>query len=127
MALYGFGCGLPLPLSGFTLGQWMSESGLSLGAMLTLVATDGDEVVGFASLKGADVIEMIYVDPEFARRGVGVALLDALEKIARGRGATKLEAEVSDTAKPLFDRRQFTSQRRRPLSHILQTVAITVA
>src|SRR5690348_12937381 len=33
MALYGFGCGLPLPLSGFTLGQWMSESGLSLGAI----------------------------------------------------------------------------------------------
>lgn len=33
MALYGFGCGLPLPLSGFTLGQWMSESGLSLGTI----------------------------------------------------------------------------------------------
>ncbi|MGH7211309.1 MAG: AmpG family muropeptide MFS transporter, partial [Acetobacteraceae bacterium] len=33
MALFGFGCGLPLPLSGFTLGQWMSESGLSLGAI----------------------------------------------------------------------------------------------
>src|SRR5947209_2973280 len=86
--------------------------GLSLGAMRTLVATEGGEVVGFASLKGADVVEMIYVDPEFARRGVGVALLDALEKIARGRGATRLVAEVSDTAKPLFDRRQFASQRR---------------
>jgi MFS transporter, PAT family, beta-lactamase induction signal transducer AmpG len=33
MAGYGFACGLPLPLSGFTLRQWMSEGGLSLGAI----------------------------------------------------------------------------------------------
>ncbi len=33
MAALGFACGLPLPLSGFTLRQWMSESGLSLGAI----------------------------------------------------------------------------------------------
>ena len=84
----------------------------NLGSMLTLVATQEGEVIGFASLKGADLIEMVYVDPEFAQQGVGTTLLDALEKIARGRGATKLTAEVSDTAKPLFDRRQFVSQQR---------------
>ena len=33
MAALGFACGLPLPLSGFTLRQWMSETGLSLGAI----------------------------------------------------------------------------------------------
>lgn len=33
IAAYGFACGLPLPLSGFTLRQWMSEGGLSLGAI----------------------------------------------------------------------------------------------
>ena len=86
--------------------------GQSLAAMLTLVASDNGEVVGFASLKGADHIEMVYVDPESARAGVGAALLDALERIARGRGAAKLTAEVSDTAKPLFDRRQFVAERR---------------
>ncbi|MBV9786451.1 MAG: MFS transporter, partial [Acidisphaera sp.] len=36
----GFACGLPLPLSGFTLGQWMSEAGVSLGA-IGLSATIG--------------------------------------------------------------------------------------
>ena len=89
----------------------------SLAAMLTLVATEGGEVVGFASLKGADLIEMIYVDPEFAGQGVGATLIDALEKIALARGAAKLTAEVSDTARPLFDRRQFVAERRnvRPL------------
>jgi putative acetyltransferase len=84
----------------------------NLAAMLTLVATQDGEVVGFASLKGADHVEMIFVDPEYARQGVGATLLDALEKIARARGATQLTAEVSDTAKPLFDARKFQSQQR---------------
>ena len=33
MTAYGFACGLPLPLTGFTLRQWLSETGLSLGAI----------------------------------------------------------------------------------------------
>ena len=86
--------------------------GQSLAGMLTLVATVDGGIVGFASLKGADHVEMIYVDPEFSRQGVARTLLDALETIARGRGAAKLTAEVSDTAKPLFDSRNFVSVRR---------------
>ena len=73
---------------------------------------EDDEIAGFASLKGADHVEMIYVDPEFARQGVGATLLDALEKLARARGADKLTGEVSDTAKPLFDRQGFVSEQR---------------
>ena len=33
MGAYGFVAGLPLPLSGFTLRLWMSESGITLGAI----------------------------------------------------------------------------------------------
>ncbi len=33
MTAFGFACGLPLPLTGFTLRQWLSEAGLSLGAI----------------------------------------------------------------------------------------------
>lgn len=33
MAAYGFVAGLPLPLSGFTLRQWLSEDGVSLGVI----------------------------------------------------------------------------------------------
>jgi putative acetyltransferase len=83
-----------------------------LAAMLTLTATRDGEVIGFASLKGADRIEMVYVDPEHAAQGVGAALVEALERLARARGASKLTAEVSDTARPLFDRRQFVAERR---------------
>lgn len=86
-------------------GQRMLDS-------LTLVATIDGNVAGFASLKHGDVLDMIYVDPDFARKGVGSALLDALTKLAAARGAKALSADVSDTAKPLFDMSGFLSQRR---------------
>ena len=79
---------------------------------LTLVATIDGESAGFATLKGADIVDMIYVDPEYARRGVGSTLLDALAKLASARGAARLTADVSDTAKPLFERRGYASERR---------------
>ena len=80
-------------------------------AVLTLIATEDGEVVGFASLKGADIVEMLFVDARIMRKGAGVgtALLDALTKLARGRRAAPSGSpvEVSDTAKPLFDRQGF--------------------
>ena len=33
MAAYGFVAGLPLPLTGFTLRQWLTEGGVSLAAI----------------------------------------------------------------------------------------------
>ena len=33
MAAFGFFAGLPLPLSGFTLTQWLAEGGISLAAI----------------------------------------------------------------------------------------------
>jgi putative acetyltransferase len=79
---------------------------------LTLIATFEGETAGFATLKGADMVDMIYVDPEFARKGVGAALLDALSRLAQARGAKRLTADVSDTAKPLFERHGYTALRR---------------
>ena len=83
-----------------------------LAAMLTLIATIDGQAVGFASLKGADVVELIYVDPEFARQGVATTLLDALTKLAAARGGKRLTADVSDTAKPLFEKQGFVGERR---------------
>ena len=69
-------------------------------------------VAGFASLKGADEIDMLFVDPEFARQGVGRTLVEALTKLAAARGAKRLTAEASDVAKPLFERLGFAAQTR---------------
>jgi putative acetyltransferase len=84
----------------------------NLSASLTLVATIASEVVGFASLKGADLIDMLYVDPQFARRGIGAALIDALARLAQARGARRLSSEVSDCARSVFERQGFVAQKR---------------
>jgi len=86
--------------------------GAKLASELTLIALIDGAVAGFASLKGADEIDMLFVDPEFARQGVGRTLIDALMKLAEGRGAKRLTTEASDIAKPLFERLGFTAQKR---------------
>ena len=83
-----------------------------LAGGLTLMALVDSEPAGFASLEGAEMIDMLYVDPDFARRGVATALLDALVRLAAARGAKAVTGEVSDTARPLFDRQGFQAQRR---------------
>jgi putative acetyltransferase len=86
--------------------------GAQLAGSLTLLAVIDGAVVGFASLKGADSIDMLFVDPEVARRGVGRALIDALTRLAQARGAKRLTVEASEAARPLFERQGFTSQKR---------------
>ncbi len=83
-----------------------------LAANLTLVATLEGTPVGFLSLKGADQIEMLYVHPGAVGNGVATLLYEAIEKLARARGAKRLVADVSDTAEEFFRRRDFQPQRR---------------
>jgi putative acetyltransferase len=86
--------------------------GARLGKALTLIATVSGDPVGFGSLKGADVIDMLYVDPQYAQRGIGAALLDALTRLAAARGAKQLASDVSDTARASFEKQGFVAQRR---------------
>ena len=61
-----------------------------LAGELTLVATLAGSPVGFASLAGGNAIDMLYVHPAAAGQGIGAMLIDALEKLAGGRGTEKL-------------------------------------
>ncbi len=83
-----------------------------LAGQLTLVATIDAEPVGFASMKGVDQIDMLYVHPEAARRGVATVLCDALEKLAGARGAQQVSVDASDTAEPFFAQRGYSAWRR---------------
>ena len=86
--------------------------GARLAQGLTLVATLAGSPVGFASLKGADHIEMLYVHPAAAGQGVATLLIDALEKLGLARGAKRLGVDASDTARPFFERRGYAAERR---------------
>ena len=83
-----------------------------LSASLTLIASLDGQSVGFASLKGQTVLDMLFVDPAFARRGVGAALIDAILRLAGARGVERLSVDASDVARPLFERCGFVAQRR---------------
>jgi putative acetyltransferase len=83
-----------------------------VASCLTLVATMNGSPVGFASLEEPDHLDLLYVHPTVAGQGVGSMLVDALEKLAAARGASRLTADVSDTALDFFSQRGFKAQRR---------------
>lgn len=86
--------------------------GKRLADELTLIATLQNSPVGFASLKGKDHIDMLYVHPGAAGQGVASALCDALEKLARARGATNLTVDASDNAQGFFAKRGYVARQR---------------
>ncbi len=83
-----------------------------LGSMTTLIVQIEGEYAGFASLKGNDTFEMLYVHPYFAGQGVGNTLADAIERLAQGRGAKEITVEASDTAEPFFEARGYEATQR---------------
>src|SRR5436190_22266227 len=62
------------------------QFGKRLASELTLVATLQNSPVGFAALKGADHIDMLYVHPGGAELGVSSILVDEVEMLAGGSG-----------------------------------------
>src|SRR5882724_9609478 len=90
--------------------------GKKLAGQLTLIATLQNSPVGFASLKGADHIDMLYVHPSVAGQGVAPMLCDALEKLASGRGTKSLIVEASDTAQDSFRKRGHVAQQRNTVT-----------
>ena len=90
--------------------------GKKLAGELTLIATLQNAPVGFASLKGKDHVDMLYVHPSAAGQGVGAALCDALERIASARGAKKLTVDASDTAIEFFRKRSYVAQQRNTVT-----------
>jgi putative acetyltransferase len=94
----------------------IGDFGGKLSGQLTLVATLEGSPVGFASLQGKDKIDMLYVHPAATGQGVGAMLVDALEKLAGARGATRLVVDASDSARGFFEKRGYVAQQRNSIS-----------
>jgi putative acetyltransferase len=90
--------------------------GKRLASELTLIGTLQNSPVGFASLKGADHIDMLYVHPSAVGQGVATLLCDALEKLAGGRGAKKLTVDASDNAQEFFTKRGYVPMQRNTVT-----------
>src|SRR4030081_548235 len=90
--------------------------GKRLAGELTLIATLENSPVGFASLRGADHIDMLYVHPSAAGQGVASMLCDALEKLAGGRGAKNLTVDASDNAEGFFVKQGYVAKQRNTVT-----------
>src|ERR1700753_2887256 len=93
-----------------------AQFGKRLASELTLVATLQNSPIGFASLRGKDHIDMLYVHPGAAGQGVAAMLCDALEKLAGARGATSLTVDASDNALMFFDKRGYVAKQRNSVT-----------
>jgi putative acetyltransferase len=92
------------------------QFGKRLASELTLIATLQNSPVGFAALKGADHIDMLYVHPGAAGQGVASMLCEALEKLAGGRGAKALTVDASDNATEFFAKRGYVAKQRNTVT-----------
>jgi putative acetyltransferase len=90
--------------------------GKKLASDLTLIATLQNSPIGFASLRGKDHIDMLYVHPSVAGQGVATMLCDALEKLAGSRGAKNLIVDASDNAQDFFRKRGYAPRQRNSVT-----------
>jgi putative acetyltransferase len=93
-----------------------AQFGKKLAGELTLIATVQNSPVGFASLKGNDHIDMLYVHPSLAGQGVASMLCDALERLAGSRGAKSLTVDASDNAEEFFRKRGYVARQRNTVT-----------
>lgn len=78
-----------------------------------LVATRHHRAVGFMTLRDDGVLDLAFVDPAFAGRGIGSLLLRKIVEIAKARDLEQLHTDASLIAYPLFRRHGWTAVRRQ--------------
>jgi putative acetyltransferase len=69
----------------------------------TWVAKMEDRIAGFSDLEPDGHVDMLYVHPDFQRRGIARALLQHIGNLARAMDLRRLYTEASITARPAFE------------------------
>lgn len=105
---------------------WSSKpnnwGGEKLEGQYFLVAKSDGKILGFASLKGNDLLDFMYVHKDFQRMGVAKKLYGEIEKMAVSQNAKTLKSEVSITARPFFEKMGFKVITRQ--TKVLEAVKI---
>ncbi|WP_084398052.1 GNAT family N-acetyltransferase [Henriciella aquimarina] len=82
----------------------------------TFIAEDrAGAAIAFSDLEADGHVDMLYCHPDYARKGIASALLEAVERTARASGIERLYTEASDAARPVFERAGYTVLSRQDL------------
>ena len=79
----------------------------AMAARKSFVAVIGGQIAGFSDVSHDGYVDMMFVAPQFLRRGVARKLLAHGEELARSWAVSELSADVSITARPFFAARGF--------------------
>lgn len=84
--------------------QWLGR----IDSQYFLVAELDHKIVGYASLRDNNYLDLLYVHKDYQRRGIAAVLYAEMEGEAFKKGAKELQADVSKTAKPFFEHMGFS-------------------
>lgn len=83
------------------------------GRTFLVAVNDDGEPIGYGDVELDGHIDHLFCRPDVVGTGVGSAILRELELSARSSGIAMLYVEASEVARPLFERKGFTVERRR--------------
>jgi putative acetyltransferase len=92
------------------LTRWDSRR----AAAHTLVAEVDGRVAGFVDVLDDGLLDMLFVHPDFGRRGLARLLVDTVKREAARAGLSVLRTHASRTARPAFERFGFWVVAPRP-------------
>lgn len=107
------------PSSSLQAESWMQK----WRKLPPLVAMCNNRIAGFAEFESNGHIDCFYCHHEYQGRGVGSALMAAIEQRAREIKLNHIFAEVSITAKPFFEAKGFVVKNEQSVD--IRGVALT--
>ena len=75
----------------------------------SIVAMEGDRIVGFGDIDRTGYLDRLYVHAEYQGKGIATAICDWLEQTATGRITT----HASITARPFLEKRGYRVVREQ--------------
>jgi len=75
----------------------------------SVVAVDGETIVGFGDIDDTGYLDRLFVHAEHQGQGIAAAICGRLERAARGRIVT----HASITAKPFFEKRGYQAVKEQ--------------
>lgn len=76
-------------------------------SQFVLLAIIENKIAGFGTLKNANYIDLFYIHKNFQRQGIADKILKELETKARNNHSKTITSDVSITAKPFFEKKDF--------------------